>query len=124
MSTLKLALKCFFFYLSVTILEFSISVKLRSLLDLLSNDRAQMEAFLVNHESKLDLPVLPAGLGHTIFEYVPNVERGTWEHWSERIVEYKYPTDQVPEYANILVPNVDNVRTQYLIDIIAKQAKV
>lgn len=34
-----------------------------------------------------------------------------------------YPTDSVPEYASILVPNVDNIRTAFLIDIISKQKK-
>ena len=31
-----------------------------------------MEDFLKNHESKLDLPVIAAESGHTIFEFVPN----------------------------------------------------
>ena len=60
--------------------------------------------------------------GETIFEYV--VERtGEWMHWSSRVQEYSYPPDQVPEYASILVPNVDNVRTTFLVDIIARQEK-
>ncbi len=37
--------------------------------------------------------------------------------------EYIYPSDQVPEFSSILVPNVDNVRTNFLIDTIAKQHK-
>ena len=37
--------------------------------------------------------------------------------------EYCYPTDRTPEYASILVPNVDNVRTNYLVSTIAKQQK-
>ena len=49
---------------------------------------------------------------------------GEWEHWSKRVVEYVYPSDSVPEYSSILVPNVDNVRTKFLIDVIAKQHKV
>ena len=37
--------------------------------------------------------------------------------------EYIYPPDTTPEYASILVPNVDNVRTDYLIEMITKQEK-
>ena len=37
--------------------------------------------------------------------------------------EYIYPSDSVPEFSSILVPNVDNVRTAFLVDLIAKQTK-
>lgn len=68
----------------------------------------------------MDLPDIQPG--ETIFEYV--VEKsGEWVHWSSRVQEYSYPPDQVPEYASILVPNVDNVRTTFLVDIIARQEK-
>jgi len=36
---------------------------------------------------------------------------------------FEYPSDRVLEYHTILVPNVDNTRTLYLIDIIARQEK-
>jgi dynein heavy chain len=39
------------------------------------------------------------------------------------VEDYVYPVDSVPEYASILVPNVDNVCTTFLIDTIAKQNK-
>lgn len=38
--------------------------------------------------------------------------------------EYIYPSDSTPEYRSILVPNVDNVRTDFLIQTIAMQGKV
>ncbi|CAF5136635.1 unnamed protein product, partial [Rotaria magnacalcarata] len=46
-----------------------------------------------------------------------------WTHWNTVVTEYVYPKDHDPEYAYILVPNVDNVRTDFLIQTIAKQHK-
>lgn len=48
---------------------------------------------------------------------------GTWKHWNVRVEEYIYPSDHTPEYGSILVPNVDNVRTDFLIHTICKQDK-
>ena len=41
-----------------------------------------------------------------------------------QVAEYVYPTDVTPEYSSILVPNVDNARTDYLLNAISKQSKV
>ena len=49
---------------------------------------------------------------------------GEWCHWNNLVGEYIYPTDCVPDYASILVPNVDNTRTSFLLETIAKQHKV
>lgn len=49
---------------------------------------------------------------------------GEWCHWNNHVGEYVYPTDHVPNYASILVPNVDNTRTSFLLETIAKQRKV
>lgn len=49
---------------------------------------------------------------------------GEWCHWNYHVGEYAYPTDHVPDYTSILVPNVDNTRTAFLLEIIAKRRKV
>ena len=40
-----------------------------------------------------------------------------------QVPEYVYPTDHVPDYLSILIPNVDNIRTDFLIRTIASQEK-
>ncbi|XP_074653701.1 dynein axonemal heavy chain 8-like [Tubulanus polymorphus] len=97
---------------------FALMWSLGALMEL--DDRARMERFLVEHDSRLNLPRVQDG--ETIFEYVVS-ETGTWQHWRERVDEYLYPSDSVPEFSGILVPNVDNVRTNFLMDTIAKQNK-
>ena len=85
-----------------------------------------MESFIKNHKSKLDLPAIPEDTNFTIFEYVVNIETGEWEHWNDRVTHYDYPSDpaiDIPDYSSILIPNVDNTRTNFLIDIVASQQK-
>lgn len=98
---------------------FALMWSLGALLEL--EDRAKMEEFMKDRDKiVLDLPVMNAG--DTIFEYLVD-EDGSWQHWSTKVQQYVYPTDDSPEYASILVPNVDNVRTTFLINTIAKQEK-
>ncbi|XP_056424627.1 dynein axonemal heavy chain 8 isoform X2 [Hyla sarda] len=99
---------------------FALMWSLGALLELDSRER--LEAFLKNHESKLDLPEGDTGARQSMFEFLVN-ENGQWEHWSKRVSQYSYPKDYIPDYKSILVPNIDNVRTQFLIDTIAKQQK-
>ncbi|XP_069476735.1 dynein axonemal heavy chain 5-like [Ambystoma mexicanum] len=84
------------------------------------DDRVKMESFIRSHAATLELPAVSGD--ETIFEFVIN-DSGQWDHWSKKVPEYIYPKDSVPEYASILVPNVDNVRTDFLMHTIMKQGK-
>ena len=88
------------------------------------DDRKKFEEFLrASEEFKLDLPTLTSGAEENIFDYYVN-EKAEWKHWSTKVDEYEYPSHSTPEYSSILVPNVDNVRTDFLIKLISKQNKV
>ncbi|KAL6108919.1 dnah5 [Pungitius sinensis] len=85
------------------------------------DDRRKMEIWLRGNESiRLNLPDIPLDTDDTMFDYHVTAD-GQWVHWSTRVEEYVYPTEFTPEYSSILVPNVDNVRTDFLIQTIAKQ---
>ncbi|XP_037644332.1 dynein heavy chain 8, axonemal-like isoform X1 [Sebastes umbrosus] len=83
-------------------------------------DRAKLEEYIRAHDSGIDVP--QAHPGETMFDYMVN-PNGEWCHWNNHVGEYVYPTDLVPDYASILVPNVDNTRTSFLLETIAKQRK-
>uniref|UniRef100_A0AAX7SLG8 AAA+ ATPase domain-containing protein n=1 Tax=Astatotilapia calliptera TaxID=8154 RepID=A0AAX7SLG8_ASTCA len=81
------------------------------------DDRDKLETYIRGHESNIDVP--PTRPGETMFEYMI----GDWCHWNNHVGDYIYPTDHLPDYTSILVPNVDNTRTSFLLDTIAKQHK-
>ncbi|XP_051871749.1 dynein axonemal heavy chain 5 [Pristis pectinata] len=97
---------------------FAVMWSIGALLEL--DDRAKMESFLRNHTAPLQLPVTEGE--ETIFEFVVSAD-GHWEHWSKRVPEYIYPSDSVPDYLSILVPNVDNICTDFLMHTVMKQEK-
>ncbi|RLV98350.1 hypothetical protein DV515_00010875 [Chloebia gouldiae] len=100
---------------------FSLMWSVGALLEL--EDRCKMEYWLRKHATvKLDLPCIPEASEDTMFDYYVASD-GTWMHWNTHVEEYVYPTSDTPEYDSILVPNVDNVRMDFLIETIAKQGK-
>uniref|UniRef100_A0A8C3PTP1 Dynein axonemal heavy chain 5 n=1 Tax=Calidris pygmaea TaxID=425635 RepID=A0A8C3PTP1_9CHAR len=100
---------------------FSLMWSVGALLEL--EDRCKMEHWLRNHATiKLDLPSIPEGSEDIMFDYYVATD-GEWMHWNTRVEEYVYPSNSTPEYGSILVPNVDNVRMDFLIETIAKQGK-
>ncbi|XP_005873850.1 PREDICTED: dynein heavy chain 8, axonemal [Myotis brandtii] len=100
---------------------FGLMWSLGALLELDSRDK--LETFMRSHKSKILLPEIPKGTNYTMYEFYVT-DYGDWEHWNKKLQPYFYPTDSIPEYSSILVPNVDNVRTNFLIDTIAKQNKI
>ncbi|XP_077138122.1 dynein axonemal heavy chain 8 isoform X2 [Ranitomeya variabilis] len=84
--------------------------------------RDRFEAFLRNHKCKLALPEADVDARQSMFDFLVD-ENGNWEHWNKRVPHYSCPSNSVPDYSSILVPNIDTVRTQFLIDTIAKQQK-
>ncbi|XP_058258291.1 dynein axonemal heavy chain 5 isoform X2 [Hemibagrus wyckioides] len=87
------------------------------------DDRRKMESWLRRHDSiRLDLPDVSSRGEDTMFDYHVTSD-GQWVHWNSSVEEYIYPPDSTPDYGSILVPNVDNVRTDFLIQTISKQGK-
>ncbi|XP_015117111.1 dynein heavy chain 5, axonemal [Diachasma alloeum] len=97
---------------------FSMMWSLGAVLEL--DGRASLQDFLINHPSKCDWPILRED--DTIFEYLI-ADNGNWIHWSKMVPIFNYPSEYVLDYHKILVPNIDNTRTMFLIDLIAQQEK-
>lgn len=97
---------------------FSLMWSLGALLEL--EERAKLQVFATEHPAKLSWPKCEKN--ETIFEFYVD-EAGNWSHWRNRVDSFEYPADRVLEYSSILVPNVDNTRTSFLIDTAAKQNK-
>ncbi|OAD58895.1 Dynein heavy chain 8, axonemal [Eufriesea mexicana] len=97
---------------------FSLMWSLGAVLEL--EERNALQEFLLHHESKCNWPKCMED--ETIFEYLVS-DDGHWMHWSEKVPEFIYPPDEVLKYYTILVPNIDNTRTLFLINVIAKQRK-
>ncbi|XP_036366495.1 dynein heavy chain 5, axonemal-like [Octopus sinensis] len=87
------------------------------------DDRVKLEQFLRTLPNVSSyLPKIDESSESTIFDYMVAAD-GSWVHWNNLVKEYHYPKHETPEYASILVPMVDNVRTDYLLSTIAKQGK-
>ncbi|XP_063992717.1 dynein axonemal heavy chain 8 [Diachasmimorpha longicaudata] len=97
---------------------FSMMWSLGAVLEL--DGRARLQEFLISHPSKCDWPILRED--DTIFEYLI-AKNGNWIHWSKMVPIFNYPSDNVLDYHKILVPNIDNTRTMFLINLIAQQQK-
>ncbi|XP_066156829.1 dynein axonemal heavy chain 5 [Euwallacea fornicatus] len=88
-----------------------------------TDDRLKYDKFIKENLSDLNLPINGAkNPNATVFDYVVNPS-GDWVMWNTLVPNYVYPELTTPEYSNILIPIMDNVRINFLIDTIAKQEK-
>lgn len=97
---------------------FAVMWSLGAVLEL--DDRAKLEEFVLSHPAKLEWPKVHGE--QSVFEFLVG-DDGKWQNWSDRVEEFEYPSDSVLEFSSILVPNIDNVRSAFLIHLIAKQNK-
>ncbi|UYV76303.1 DNAH5 [Cordylochernes scorpioides] len=87
------------------------------------DDRSALQLFMRERMGEvLDLP--ESDPEDTIFDFFVDLKLGEWQHWAGQVEEYIYPDSYTPEYSSILVPNIDNVRTDFLINVVARQGKV
>lgn len=99
---------------------FSVMWSLGALLEL--DERKKLQCFFMEKFPALNFPKLDSNSLDTIYEFFVN-DSGEWAHWKERVPTWVYPQDSTPEFSSIIIPTVDNVRTEFLIDIGGKQNK-
>lgn len=87
-----------------------------------TGDRVKYDAFIKSKFPSLDFPQDPKQKGATIFDFFVT-QQGQWKNWTSLVSNYTYPEVSTPDYLSILVPIVDNVRIDYLINTIASQEK-
>ncbi|CAG5099433.1 Similar to DNAH5: Dynein heavy chain 5 [Cotesia congregata] len=85
-------------------------------------DRIKFDNYLRGNFEYLDLPMSEKYPNATTFDFMVN-DKGKWDTWSNMVTNYIYPDYATPDYNSILVPIVDNVQIQYLIDLIGRQDK-
>ncbi|CAL4066409.1 unnamed protein product, partial [Meganyctiphanes norvegica] len=85
-------------------------------------DRRKFHMYLSEDYSYLNLPPCMTDTSNTVFDYKVD-DKGWWQHWETCVTDYVYPSIGTPDYHSILIPNVDIVRMDFLVDIAAKQGR-
>ena len=83
-------------------------------------DRQKYDEYLRTNFQSLDLPYLEKRPTATVFDFYVN-DKGKWDPWTSMLTNYVYPDSATPDFSSILIPIPDNVRIQYLIDLIGRQ---
>lgn len=91
-----------------------------SLLEL--DERAKLQAHMLEKLPDLPYPKIDPNSTDTFFEFFVN-DNGQWQHWKEMVPNWIYPADSTPEYSSIIIPMVDNVRTEFLMENVSKQGR-
>ncbi|KAJ3396765.1 Dynein heavy chain 5, axonemal [Lobulomyces angularis] len=99
---------------------FSVIWSIGALLEL--DERKKLQVFMLEKCSGLKFPQLDPNSLDTLYEYFVN-ENGQWSHWKEKVPGWIYPQDTTPEFSSIIIPTVDNVRTEFLMETITRQNK-
>ncbi|KAJ3091620.1 Dynein heavy chain 5, axonemal [Quaeritorhiza haematococci] len=99
---------------------FALMWSLGSLLEL--DERKKLQIFMSEKCPDLHFPHFDPNGTDTIYEYFVN-DNGEWAHWRNRVPVWNYPQDTTPEFSSIIIPTVDNVRTEFLIETVTKQHK-
>jgi len=50
-------------------------------------------------------------------------EKGDWAHWSNQVVAWQYPSDYDPKFAELLIPTLDSIRYQSILQMLVPQGK-
>ena len=87
-----------------------------------TSDRQKYDSYLRQNFESLDLPTSEKYPEAKLFDFYVS-EKGKWDTWTSMVTNYVYPEYSTPDYSNVLVPIPDNVRIQYLIDLIGRQDK-
>uniref|UniRef100_A0A146LY58 Dynein heavy chain 5, axonemal n=3 Tax=Lygus hesperus TaxID=30085 RepID=A0A146LY58_LYGHE len=99
---------------------FSLVWSIGAFLDIPGRDK--FNCFIRQNLKNLSLPRILSEPDASVFDCVVSKE-GKWDPWSRLVPAYSYPETTTPDFNSILVPILENVRTDYLINSIAKQGK-
>ncbi|XP_055377517.1 dynein axonemal heavy chain 5 [Condylostylus longicornis] len=85
-------------------------------------DQQKLDSFVKESFPELDFPRKEDDPANSIFDYFVTTT-GSWQTWKTLVTPYLYPELATPDYLNILVPIIDNVRIDFLISTIANKEK-
>jgi len=99
---------------------FSMFWSLGAILEL--DERKKLQIHMMDKCKQLSWPEIDPSGTDTVYEFFVD-ENGKWAHWKDRVPEWIYPQDKSPEFSSIIIPTVDNVRMEFLMQTIANQGK-